>query len=453
VRISIIGTGYVGLTTAVGLASKGHDVIGVDKRQEQIDLIRQGKCPIYEKGLEELLQKTLSSRKFTLTSDTSNAVSESDISFICVGTPQAEDGQIDLGAIREVAEAIGIALRKKDGFHAVVVKSTVVPGTTLDVVGRIVEEKSGKKAGAGFGLAMVPEFLREGSALLDFLEPDRIVVGVEDARTEKMLSELFRNSFNSPVILVNTKTAEMIKYANNAFLALCISFSNEIAQVCERSGGIDAYDVMDAVTRDGRITVYGADGKKVVPGIAKYLIPGCGFGGSCFPKDLSALSHFGKKLGIKNSLVRESLEINETQMRSVADSASRILGGLKGRAVAVLGIAFKPETDDVRKSPAIPIIEGLLKNGAKVRAYDPQALANIRRQFGGSIEYSKSASEALSGAEMAVVVTRWKEFEKLAPEDFARAMKKARVFDCRGIYDRHAFSNKLEYYRIGYREA
>ncbi len=450
-KLSVIGTGYVGLTTAVGLSSKGHQVIGVEKRQELLSFISQGKSPIYEEGLEELLRKCLGGKNLSLTSDLERAIVESDISFICVGTPQGEGGQIDLSAIREVSGEVGAALRKKEGRHIVVVKSTVLPGTTISVVGRAIEEKSGKKAGEGFAIAMVPEFLREGSALKDFLEPDRIVIGVEDEKTEKILVELFSKSFKAPLVVVNTKTAEMIKYANNAFLALCISFSNEMAQICEKSGQIDAYDVMDAVAKDGRITIYGKDGSRAVPGIAKYLVPGCGFGGSCFPKDLAALSCLAKDMGMPQSLVEKTREVNELQTRLVADSVERILGKVKDKPIAVLGVAFKPETDDIRMSPALTIIEGLEKKGAKVRAFDPQALGKMLSQFGERIQCCASAREALSGAEMAVVVTGWKEFKSLLPEDFISAMKTARVFDCRGIYDRKRYGSKLEYYRIGYR--
>ncbi len=448
-RISIIGTGYVGLTTAVGLASKGHGVVGVEKRQEQLDAIASGKSPFYEKGLDELLQKVLKDGSFTLSSDIGKAVMGTDVSFICVGTPQGSDGWVDLAAIRAVSESLGDAIKGKAGRHIVVVKSTVLPGTTLDVVGKAIEERSGKKAGEGFGLAMVPEFLREGSALADFLEPDRVVVGVEDDETGKVLFALFSESFGAPIVMANTKTAEMVKYTNNAFLALCISFSNEIAQVCEKTGQVDAYQVMDAVVKDGRITTYGT-GQPSVPGIASYLVPGCGFGGSCFPKDLSALSHLAKKVGIQQGLVERTLEINHLQMEGVADRAERILGSLKGKQVAVLGVAFKPDTDDVRGSPAITIIEGLQKRGALVSACDPRALGSIEGQFKGSIIYAKSAQDALKGADLAIAVTRWKEFASLAPEDFIGAMKSARVLDCRGMYDRQAFSKKLEYHRIGY---
>jgi len=450
-KLSVIGTGYVGLTTAVGLASKGHCVIGVEKRPGQIALIRAGKCPFYEQGLEGLLSDALARGKFTLTPSIEDAVLKTDISFICVGTPPKDDGSIDLSAIREVADAIGLALAKKPGRHIVVVKSTVLPGTTDGVVRSIIEAKSGKKAGADFGLAMVPEFLREGSAVRDFLEPDRIVIGSWDEETAKALRALFSSGFSAPIVEANTRTAEMIKYANNSFLALCISFSNEIAGICERVGQTDAYEVMSAVAMDGRITTYGKDGSKVVPGIASYLVPGCGFGGSCFPKDLMALSSFSKSLGMPGGLVEKAIERNRLQAEGVVARAEKIVGGFSGKTIAVLGVAFKPETDDIRGSPALAVIGGLAAKGAKVKAYDPQALAHIGGMFKKGVELSPSCASALEGADLAIVVTAWKEFAALSPNDYSSKMRAARVLDCRGIYGKAEFSGKLEYYRTGYR--
>lgn len=450
-KISVIGTGYVGLTAAVGLASKGHEVIGVEKRQETLERIKKGECPIFEKGLPELLKKVLAEGRLSMTGDLEAAVLGSEISMICVGTPSREDGSIDLSAVKDAAFGIGKALKKKSGFHIIVVKSTVLPGTTLETVGSAVATESSKKAGADFGLAMVPEFLREGSALCDFLEPDRIVIGAEDERTGKALSSLFSGSFSAPVILTNTKTAEMIKYANNSFLALCISFANEIAQICEKTGGTDAYEVLGAVAQDGRITTYQKDGRSAVPEISKYLIPGCGFGGSCLPKDLSAILSYERKLGIKESLVEKTMQINKLQVASVAQRAQEMLGSLEGREVAVLGASFKPNTDDTRQSPSIEIISGLLSKGAKVRAYDPLALEGIKRIFGSKIDYTASAADAIRGCELAIVATAWKEFRQLSPEDFISLMKKARVLDCRGIYERRLFSSRLEYCRTGYK--
>jgi len=451
-KISVIGTGYVGLTTAVGLASKGHDVLGVEKRQDTLEKIKSGECPIFEQGLPELLKKALAGKKLSMTADLEFAVLNSEVSMICVGTPSREDGSIDLGAIQEVSSSIGKILRKKPSFHIIVVKSTVLPGTTLETVGTAVALESSKKAGKDFGLAMVPEFLREGSALSDFLEPDRIVIGAEDERTGKTLSALFSSSFNVPIVLTNTKTAEMIKYANNSFLALCISFANEIAQICEKTGNANAFDVLDAVVKDGRITAYLPDGKKTVPGISKYLVPGCGFGGSCFPKDLSAIRAYEQKLGINESLVEKTIQINKSQMEHMVVRAQEMLGSLDKKEIAVLGGAFKPDTDDTRQSPSIEIIKGLLSKGAKVRICDPLALEGIKKIFGNKIEYKSSAQDALNGSDLAIIVTAWKEFRKLTPKDFTSQMKTARVLDCRGIYDRHAFSKELEYCCTGYRE-
>src|SRR3989338_1540732 len=391
-KISVIGTGYVGLTSAVGLASKGHDVTGVEKRQETLEKIKKGESPIFEKGLAELLKKVLAEKKLSMTSDLEAAVLGTDVSLMCVGTPSNDYGSIDLSAITEASASIGKALKRKAGFHIIAVKSTVLPGTTINVVGKTISQESGKTAGKDFGISMVPEFLREGSALSDFLEPDRIVIGAEDEKTAATLSQLF-SSFQSPIVLTNTKTAEMIKYTNNSFLALCISFSNEIAQICEKTGNADAQQVLSAVVMDGRITTY-KGGQKTVPGISKYLLPGCGFGGSCFPKDLSAMRSYEQKIGIRESLIEKTISINRVQTASIAQRAHEMLGTLDSRVITVLGASFKPDTDDTRQSPAIEIINGLLKGGAKMRLYDPLALAGIKKIFGDKISYFTSSKEA-----------------------------------------------------------
>ncbi|VVB57145.1 UDP-glucose 6-dehydrogenase AglM [uncultured archaeon] len=452
-KVSIIGTGYVGLASSVGLAARGHDIIGVEKRQEVIDIITSGRSPYYEEGLEPLLHAALKDGKFRVISSIAQAVQESEVTMICVGTPQADDGRIDLTAIREVSKALGDALKAKKSYHVVVVKSTVLPGTSLNVVCKEIEARSGKKMGHDFGIAMIPEFLREGSAIKDFMEPDRIVIGAEDAKAGAILRELFGKSFDAPIVMVNTKTAEMIKYTNNSFLAMCISFSNEISQICEKVGNVDAHDVMEAVVKDGRITAKAPDGSKVVPSLASYLYPGPGFGGSCFPKDLSAIVQFEREQGVPAVLIHGALDINRRQKEDVVRRVEAAMGGAKGKTVAVLGVAFKPDTDDTRESPSIDIINHLLSAGASVQAYDQRALDNARKIWGERIAYCKSWAEALKGSEMAVVVTSWDEFRKIKAEEFVQHMKTPRVFDCRRLYDGAQFAaKKVPYYCIGYRK-
>jgi UDPglucose 6-dehydrogenase len=448
-KISIIGTGYVGLVSGVGFAAKGHSAIGVDAREEIVKRISRGESPIHEKGLAELLGKVLGNGSFAVTTNLEEAIKGTDITFICVGAPPQEDGSIDLGAIRKCARQIGEVLRKKEGFHTVVVKSTVLPGTNVGVVGEEISRASGKRANEGFGLAMNPEFLREGNAMADFLMPDRIVIGANDEKSFKVVEEVYSGRFGAPIVRANIPTAEMIKYANNAFLALCISFSNEIAQICERERGMDAVEVLRALAQDGRITTKTTGGDRIVPGIAGYLFPGCGFGGSCFPKDVSALRNFARSEGMRANLVEGILEVNEERIRETAKRAEGILEGVRGKKITVLGTAFKEDTDDVRESPSIKIIGLLLESGAEISVYDPQALGNTREIFGECIGYAKSAQDALEGAELAIVATKWKEFMQMHPSDFRESMKKPTVLDCRRIYDKEEFSNELEFHALG----
>ncbi len=396
-KVSIAGSGYVGLITGVTFSMLGHHVVLVDVIKEKVDAINKGIAPIYEEGLDDILPKLIEEGKLRATTDMKEAVNKTDITFIAVGTPSRDDGSIDLRYVESAASDIGKALKDKDSYHVVVVKSTVVPGTTENIVKGIIEKESGKKAGEGFSIAMNPEFLREGVALQDSMHPDRIVLGVMDERAEKTLRELY-SGIDAPVLVTTPTTAEMIKYTSNSSLAMKISFANEIANICDELG-IDVYEVMKGVGMDHRISPY-------------FLNAGAGFGGSCFPKDVKALVSVAKEHGYEPVLLKDVLEINERQPLRMIEIAERYLGDLKGVNVAVLGLSFKPNTDDIRESRAIPLVRELVKRGAHVIGYDPKAMENFRKLF-PDIEYAESAEDALKKADICMIQADWDEFRDI----------------------------------------
>jgi UDPglucose 6-dehydrogenase len=414
VKVSVIGSGYVGSVTAACFAEIGHEVVCVDVDKKKIEEINAGIPPIYEEGLGDLLLK-YAGKRLIATSDYEFAVRETDVSFICVGTPSAEDGSIDLSIVRAAATSIGAVLAKKEGYHVVVVKSTVVPETTEKFVLPVLEEASGKKAGKDFGVAMNPEFLREGKAVHDFMHPDKIVIGAIDRKSGDLVSELYR-TFECEITLTNPATAEMIKYANNSLLATKISFANEIGNICKKLG-IDTYEVMEAVGKDFRIS-------------PRFLNSGAGFGGSCFPKDVKALIGKAKAIGYSPILLESVIALNEKQPLLMVEILQRKIGNLQNKKIAILGLAFKNETDDIRESRAIPVIAELLRLGANISAYDPMAIENMKRVF-PTIEYSGKAEDALKGADACLVMTEWDEFRQLESE--FEKMKKKVVIDGRRV--------------------
>jgi UDPglucose 6-dehydrogenase len=435
-KVSVIGTGYVGLAVGAGLASLGHEVICVDTDVEKIRLIGKGISPIYEKGLGELLKEVLRNQSFSVTVDLVPTVLNSEITFICVGTPTTADGDIDLSQIKTVSVQIGEALRQKKDYHVVVVKSTVVPRTCSEVVLPIIEETSGKVSGE-FGLCMNPEFLREGNAVEDFLNPDRIVIGGLDKRSGDILTEVYA-SFDVPVLRTSLETAEMIKYANNALLGTLISFSNEIANLCSSIGGTDAVDVMKGVHLDKRISPIMPDGERVVPHFTTYLEAGCGFGGSCLPKDIKALSAYGTKVGSPMRLLEVVTELNQERPEKVITLLKRHFPVLHDVPVAVLGLAFKPGTDDIRESPAVPIIRALLNQGAKVKAYDPMAKHNAQKLFvDRDVTFCDDLAQAIDNVQAVLLVTRWKEFERI-PELLSHRGESPLVIDGRRMLSKHS---------------
>jgi UDPglucose 6-dehydrogenase len=437
-NVSIVGMGYVGLCLAAGLTKKGNRVICVDVDEEKLAQIAAGKAPIFEPQLEEYLAEGVAANLLTTTLDLKAGIMNSEITFICVGTPCNDEGYIDLKYVREVANGIGDVLAEKDGFHVVSVKSTVIPGTTDGVVQPAVEARSGKKAGIDFGLAMTPEFLKEGSAIADMMEPDKTVIGAMDDRTFTTLETLF-SAYPGTIVRCDLRSAEMIKYANNSFLATKISFINEIANMCERFGA-DSAVVAKAIGLDVRIG-------------PRFLMAGCGFGGSCFPKDVKALYSAAKSAGYESRILEATLVVNETQPLRVVDALVGLLGDVNGKKIAILGLAFKPDTDDMREAPSIKIINELLDRGATIVATDPVAIPNAQKLFGDSIAYSEDITDALAGADAAAIVTEWAHYKALTADDFLGAMSDPVVVDGRKIYDPKAMLVAgVKFFQIGYSE-
>jgi UDPglucose 6-dehydrogenase len=416
-KISIMGSGYVGLSTALGFARKGHPVICYDIAGSVVEKISRMEPTFFEPLIEEALSDAVSRGLLKATGDLDYAASHSDLTFMCVPTPPKPDGSIDVRFIKEASGALGRSLKNKDGYHLVAVKSTVLPETTENVVLPELEKNSGKKCGRDFGLCMNPEFLREGSAMQDFLHPDRIVIGSFDKRSGDALESIY-SRFECPVLRTDIKTAEMIKYVSNAFLATKISFSNEIGNMCKKMG-IDTYNVMKGVGLDKRISPH-------------FLNSGIGFGGSCFPKDASALISKSRGVGIRPSIMESVMEINRNQPLRIIDILKK-RGPIKGKRISVLGLAFKPDTDDIREAPSLRIVEALVREGADVRAYDPKAMDRFRERF-PEIGYCKNAQECLSGSDACLILTEWDEFKNLSERDFS-LMKNKVIIEGRKVLD------------------
>jgi len=438
VRVAVIGSGYVGLVTGACLAGLGHDVTCVDVDPEKVRRINAAEPPIHEAGLPELLARTVG-RSLRATTDLAAAVRDAELTMIAVGTP-FDGTAIDLTAVREAARRIGEALRDADGYHVVVVKSTVVPGTTEDVVRPILEAASGRRAGADFGVGMNPEFLREGSAVEDFLAPDRLVLGGIDERSRDAMATLYAGFAGVDVVRTTPRTAEMIKYASNSLLATMISFANEIGNVCAATEGVDVVEVMRGVLLDRRQSPILADGTRVVPGATTYLQAGCGFGGSCFPKDVRALIAYAASAGAATPLLEAVMEVNREQPHRVVAMLRRHFPSLRGVRVAVLGLAFKPGTDDVRESPAIPVVRALVAEGAAVRAYDPIATQAAARVLADApVALCDDLGAAIDDAQAIVLLTSWDEFRAL-PGRLYRREPQPVVVDGRRLLARDSVS-------------
>ena len=447
-KISIIGTGYVGLISGACLANHGHMVTCVDIKPDVAARINRGETPIYEPGLEHLLARVVSAGMLRATTDISTAVLDTDITLICVGTPTA-GSEADLTQIAAACESIGAALATKPTYHVVAVKSTVLPGTTEGIVRSTVESASGRKLGDGWSLCMNPEFLREGHAVKDFLSPDRIVIGASDKRAVEVLLRVYAH-LDCPKLVTSPRTAEMIKYVTNSLLATMISFSNEVANLCSATQAVDAREVWKGVHLDRRLTPIALQVGRP-HGLTEYLWHGLGFGGSCLPKDVQALRGFGRGLGTPTPILDAVLATNAEQPLRLVSVLTREMD-LADRAVAVLGLAFKPGTDDLRDSPALPVVTALRQHGARVIVHDPVAMPHARCQgiFEG-VTFAPDWQSALTDVDACCVVTAWPEYQMIRPDDFIKLMRRPLVIDGRGIYEPDAFAGAGVVWRgIGY---
>lgn len=400
-RISIVGSGYVGTTVAACLADQGHEVVNIDVEEEVVDSVNSGDSPIHEPGLDELLAEHGGSG-LTASTDYGDVV-DTDVTFLCLPTPSAQNGSVDLTVMEKGVRQLGVALRENEGYHVVAVKSTVPPGTTEDVVTPLLLQESGMSLGEGLGIVMNPEFLSEGSAVGDFMEPDKIVVGSEQDRAVKVLREIF-GDFDAPFFATGVREAELIKYANNAFLASKLSVVNELGNICKLYG-VDSYEVMEALGLDSRIS-------------PEFMRSGLGWGGSCFPKDVDAARWFARRKEYEPELLDAVVGVNEGQPGRLMDLLEKHVD-VEGARIAVLGLAFKPGTDDVRNSRALDVIDLLLRRDAEVVAYDPVAVEYVRPEY-PAVEFAGSADEALHGADAAVIATNWPEFEELRFSSMSR---------------------------------
>lgn len=434
-RVTVVGCGYVGLVTAVCLAEIGHTVVCVDSDQAKVDAINFGTPIIYEKSLDLLLKRQLSLGSLSASTTLDIEIENSDVSIIAVGTP-FNGNAIDLSYIKEVTKSIGGAL-SRNRYHVVCVKSTVTPGTTNGLVRSLLESTSSLTAGVDFGLCMTPEFLAEGSAVSDFMNPDRIVIGCFDQRTEAVVRSLYAPLHCSDILVTSPTTAELGKYAANSLLATLISFSNEIAAISSRCEDTDAVEVMRTLYLDRRLSPL-TDNGRVSPGILSYLHAGAGFGGSCFPKDVRSLISFASTLGVNANILKQVMSRNDEQPGELVRLLRIKAGGdLKGRRVAVLGLSFKPGTDDVRETPAIKVLDILVRLGANVIAHDPVASTRIADVF-PDVMFTENLESAIDEAEYALIITAWPEYQ-----DLPKLLKDARIpiVDGRRIINPEAYEN------------
>lgn len=430
-RITTIGTGYVGLVTSACLADTGNEVVGYDKDPDKIAILARGECPIFEPGLSELISDNLKAGRLRFTNAPEEAIRHGEVIFIAVGTPPREDGSPDLTAIHAVADDIA---RHVDRDAIVVIKSTVPVGTGDDLDARIRGRTAHRVT-----VVNTPEFLKEGSAVEDFLRPDRVVIGAEDDRAAAIIRELHEPFVRNqrPIYIMRRAAAEMTKYAANAYLAMRVSFINQVANICDALG-IDVNEVRSGIGSDSRIGF-------------QFMYPGPGYGGSCFPKDVQALVHVARKAGVEADLLDSVHQVNLRQRRVLFGKLSeRFRPSVKGRTFAIWGVSFKPKTDDIREAPATVLIDDLLEAGAVVRAHDPEALDNLRKQYGERISYHAHAYDALDGADALVIVTEWNQFRSPTFDEIARRLKSPIIFDGRNLYAPGTMAQRgFEYHSIG----
>ena len=413
--ICVIGTGYVGLVSGAGMADFGNAVICSDIDETKINMLQQGGIPIYEPGLKELVERNVKAGRLTFSADVESSVRHAEVIFIAVGTPMGNNGEADLKAVEAVATTIA---KNLNGYKIICTKSTVPVGTGARLEALITREK---KTDFEFDVVSNPEFLREGSAVKDFLHPDRVVLGVSSERAAGIMREVYRSLFinETPMVITNVPSSEMIKYASNAFLAVKISFINEVANLADKVGA-DVHTIARAMGLDGRIS-------------SKFLHPGPGYGGSCFPKDTEALVFTGEQHGVDFQVVKAAIRANKHQRNVILDKAKELLPDLKDKTVAILGLAFKANTDDVRDTPALEIIQGLEQAGAVVKAYDPIASENIKKFFLPNLDTYESVVETVTGADLVIILTEWNELRGLGLKELKTHLRAANIVDARNI--------------------
>lgn len=427
-KIGIIGSGYVGLVTGTCFAHLGHTVICVDNDPKKIEALRQGKSPIYEPGLEEMIRENVKRKRLSFTPKIETAVAQCEVLFICVNTPPKDNGEADLSYIENVSRSIAHNLKE---YRLIVEKSTVPVQTGMWIHKTV---KSIQPKESLFDVASNPEFLREGSAVHDFLNPDRVIVGVSSARAEKLLRKLY-SSFSAPLLVTDLKSAELIKHASNSFLATKIAFINVVSRVCDAAGA-NIEQVAQGMGLDPRIG-------------PSFLKAGIGFGGFCFPKDLAAFEHMAEKLGVRFGILKEVLASNEEQKHYFVKKISNTLWNLNNKNIAVLGLAFKPNTDDMRFAPSLDIIAALQKEGAKIRAYDPEAMQKARPLF-KDVTFAKDSYDAIRRADAVAILTEWEEFAQLDWKKVKKLLKSPVIFDGRNILKPQAIKKLgFQYYSIG----
>lgn len=429
-KISVVGTGYVGLVVGACLAENGHEVICVDKDEAKVRALQKGKIPIYEPGLEELVKRNRVEKRLSFTTLLPRAVRQTQIIFIAVGTPEAEDGSADLQHVLGVARDVARAM---NGYKVIVDKSTVPVGTAEKV-----REVIRRETTHPFSVVSNPEFLKQGAAVNDFLKPDRVVIGAEDPRGAELMKELYApfTRTGAPIMVMDCASAELCKYAANAMLATRISFMNEVARVCDLYGA-NVDEVRRAIASDTRIG-------------AAFLFPGVGYGGSCFPKDVKAILKFAKDKGYDFRILDAVEDVNQAQKHVLVEKMQKHFGSLKGKTIAMWGLAFKPRTDDMREAPAITITQSLLKAGAKVQAFDPEATETAKKVLGNKITYVKKSYDALTGADALALVTEWNEFREPDYGRMKKLMRQPIVFDGRNIYNpAHMKAQGFTYFSIG----
>jgi UDPglucose 6-dehydrogenase len=419
-KILAVGSGYVGLVSGICFADLGNEVTCLDVDEDKIRQLKEGKLTIYEPGLKELLDRNLKLGRIKFTTDVSGSIKEAEMIFICVGTPPKHNGEADMGYVYSAAESIG---KNIDSYKVIVDKSTVPVGTAEKVKRIIAAELKARKKKIPFDVVSNPEFLKEGAAVKDFQNPDRVIVGTGSQRARDMLTKLYRPISRStrPIMFTTEKNAELIKYASNAMLATRISFMNELSFLCEEVGA-DIKEVAKGMGLDSRIG-------------SRFLQAGCGYGGSCFPKDVKAIAQILEQYGLTSNLLRTVDYINERQKRSIVPKLKKLLPSLEGKNIAIWGLSFKPRTDDIREAPCLTVIDQLMKEYATIKVYDPEAMENAKKVFKKGVKFAKDSYDALEGADALIILTEWDEFREPDLEKMKKLMKQKIIIDGRNILE------------------